>query len=271
MSVIAIETPFNISIDLSIAPFWRRLVAILLDSVILFVYGWVMDFFINKMDGGSGDVETLLQIFLNVLPVLLYHFLMETFFSGQSVGKKVMNIRVVNFNGNQASVSQYFLRMLFRAHIIGPLIAYILTLIFRLGNESWDESFLITLVMIWMFVSLGLFLFVLVSKYNQRLGDKIANTLVIETFAHADIHQTIFQDIDAQTYKVRYPEVMKLTDRDINGIRNLLDVKRITKDTEAYMQRITNRILQVLNIQTDQEPYDFLAQLLRDYNYLTSK
>jgi hypothetical protein len=64
---------------------------------------------------------------------------------------------------------------------------------------------------------------------------------------------------------------MRLSDKDINGIRNLLDVKRITKEHEAYTQRIAGRITEVLGITATQEPYDFLAQLLRDYNYLTSK
>ena len=64
---------------------------------------------------------------------------------------------------------------------------------------------------------------------------------------------------------------MRLTDRDINGIRNLLDVKRITHESEAYMLRISMRIEDVLGIKREQEPFEFLAQLLRDYNYLTSK
>ena len=67
------------------------------------------------------------------------------------------------------------------------------------------------------------------------------------------------------------PEVMRLTDRDINGIRNLLDVKRITREHEAYMEKIAGRITEVLSITTDQHAYDFLAKLLKDYNYLTSR
>ena len=64
---------------------------------------------------------------------------------------------------------------------------------------------------------------------------------------------------------------MRLTDRDINGIRNMLDVKRITPESENYMYKISARIESVLSIKSDQEPYEFLSQLLRDYNFLTSK
>ena len=119
--------------------------------------------------------------------------------------------------------------------------------------------------------SIGMFMYFVMSKYGQRLGDKLANTLVIEDRSKADFHKTIYLEISDHGYQVRYPEVMRLTDRDINGIRNLLDVKRITKEHEAYMQRISDRITEVLGITTEQEPYDFLAQLLRDYNFLTSK
>ena len=101
--------------------------------------------------------------------------------------------------------------------------------------------------------------------YKQGLFDDVQlNVLRINM-------DTIYLEIADENYQVRYPEVMNISDRDINGIRNLLDVKRITKEHEAYMQRIADRITELLGIQTDQEPYDFLAQLLRDYNYLTSR
>ena len=140
---------------------------------------------------------------------------------------------------------------------------------------SITEKNLMVFIAVWAIllalILLSMFLFYVLSKFGQRLGDKIANTLVIEDRAKADIHQTIYLEIGDSQYQPRYPEVMRLTDRDINGIRNLLDVKRLNADNEAYMSRIALRITNVLKITTDLEPYDFLAQLLRDYNYLTSK
>ena len=64
---------------------------------------------------------------------------------------------------------------------------------------------------------------------------------------------------------------MKLTDRDINGIRNLLYMKEGSKDTNMYMGQVVMRIKEVLKIESDLEMRDFLWQLLQDYNFLTRK
>lgn len=276
MSVVAISTPFNISIDLNIAPVWKRMVAFLIDGLILVVYALAMSMLVLRnieRAVNSEAVSFLFTLFLVILPVSFYHFLMEVFFSGQSIGKRAMGIRVVNFTGNEGSVSQYFLRMLFRASSISPLAAGIIASLFAELGEGGigSETFILFYLALIFLVSGSMFLYFAISKYSQRIGDKLANTLVIETHTAADIHQTIFLDINDQGYQVQYPEVMKLTDRDINGIRNLLEVRRITAESEAYMQRIASRIEEVLGIKRTQEPYEFLAQLLRDYNFLTRK
>jgi hypothetical protein len=173
--------------------------------------------------------------------------------------------------GNEASISQYLIRLLFRAHFLVPLLTGVfVAIIFDIGAANW-ETIMIVAMLVLMGTALGMFMYYVLNKRGQRIGDTLANTLVIEDRAKADIHKTIYLEIADEDYKPRYPEVMRLTDRDINGIRNLLDVKRITKDHEVYMGRIALRITEVLGITTSQEPYDFLAQLLRDYNYLTSK
>jgi uncharacterized RDD family membrane protein YckC len=216
-------------------------------------------------------IRFVVMTFGLTLPILLYQFLMEVFFHGQSIGKKVMGIRVVNFMGSEASISQHLIRLLFRSYFLVPLVAsVVISLLFDITSGLRE-----VMIGLWMLTfslaSLGMFLYFITNKNGQRLGDKLANTLVIEDRAKAEFHKTIYLEIDDQDYQVRYPEVMRLTDRDINGIRNLLDVKRITKEHEAYMQRIADRITEVLGITPQQEPYDFLAQLLRDYNYLTSR
>ena len=96
-----------------------------------------------------------------------------------------------------------------------------------------------------------------VSKHSQRLGDLAAGTVVVDTKYKMDIHETIFMDLQGQTYQPVYPEVLKLTDRDINGIRNLLSGK-LNADTENYMLRVAYRIEEVLNIKMNGEPIFFI-------------
>lgn len=271
MSVVSIATPFNIELEFTVASFGRRILAWLVDAIILFLYRLAFLYAVEDSLPEDYTVRLIIETLAVGLPILLYHFLMEVFFHGQSIGKKLVGIRVVNFMGNEPSISQYLIRLLFRAYFLVPLVASVIFALFiDVTSAEWQS-----MIGVWFIVlalaALGMFLYFVMSKYGQRLGDKMANTLVIEDRAKADFHKTIYLEIADQAYIVRYPEVMRLTDRDINGIRNLLDVKRITKQHEAYMQRIASRITEVLGIQTQQEPYDFLAQLLRDYNFLTSK
>ena len=51
---------------------------------------------------------------LRALPVLFYYPMMEILTNGQTVGKKIMGIRVITLEGGQASISQYLFRWMFR-------------------------------------------------------------------------------------------------------------------------------------------------------------
>ena len=51
---------------------------------------------------------------LSGFPVLFYYPVMEILTNGQTIGKKIMGIRVITLEGGQASVSQYLLRWIFR-------------------------------------------------------------------------------------------------------------------------------------------------------------
>jgi len=107
------------------------------------------------------------------------------------------------------------------------------------------------------------------TKNNQRLGDLVAGTVVIDKNARTALQETIYLEIEDERYVPMHPQVMQLSDRDINGIRNLLDSKGNSKDTEIYIAQVTHRIREVLNIETTLEPRAFLQQLLKDYNYIT--
>ena len=78
-------------------------------------------------------------------------------------------------------------------------------------------------------------------------------------------------EIEKKDYVPIFPQVMRLSDRDINGIRNLVKEKRPSKDAEMYMIEVAQKIKNVLGIESDLYPTDFLQQLLKDYNYFTTK
>lgn len=271
MSAVSIATPFNIDLEFEVASFGKRLLAWLIDGLIFFVYWLIFDFAVADHLPDNESLSFLIYMIFYTLPTVFYHFLMETFFHGQSIGKKAVGIRVVNIMGNEASISQYLTRLLFRSYFLVPLLSGIIVgMMMDVSIRNFTTIYVIYALAL-MGASLAMFLYFVMSKYGQRLGDKMANTLVIVDRAKADFQKTIYLEVADQGYKVRYPEVLRLTDRDINGIRNLIDVKRITREHEAYMDRIANRITDVLGVQQEGAAYDFLAQLLRDYNFLTAK
>ncbi len=238
MPVLAVATPFNIELEFIVAPFGRRLLAWLIDFSIQVLYWLAFTYAIARgMSGLPDDVVSVIRVLALYLPFALYHFLQEVFGGGQSLGKRALGLRVVSLNGEEPTLSQYAIRMVSRLVDI---------LFFGLPAA----------------ISCG------VSKYCQRLGDLMAGTVVIEKNAKADLGATIYRPVDRTAYQVRHPEVMRLTDRDLNGIRNLLAAK-VTPDTVVYTAQIAARIKQVLHIEDDREPQVFLESLLEDYNALT--
>jgi len=241
MSIITITTPFNIDLEFRIAPFHKRLLAWGIDMVVIVAFAYMaIRFFIPAIHIEEYEWgEALYFIFL--LPAYCYHIIFELAMNGQSPGKRAVGLKVVDKTGRAATISQYILRWLLRLVDMG----------FTMGA--------------------GAVLSIALSRYSQRLGDLAAGTVVIDTSAKTGINQTIYLDMADRDTRVMFPEVMRLTDRDINGIRNLLAEKRGNKDNEEYKEKVTERIKEVLSIASDMHPDEFLHQLLKDYNIITGR
>src|SRR5690348_5304938 len=103
---------------------------------------------------------------------------------------------------------------------------------------------------------------------SQRIGDIVAGTIVIDTRNNTSWQDTVFAEL-SDTYKPRYPQVMQLSDRDINTLKNIIDTVK-KKNDHALANRIAQRILSKTKMETDQYPIDFLETLLLDYNYYST-
>lgn len=268
MAVIKVPTSFNLDVEFEVPEFYRRFIALLIDVLIMYFYLRLAialytsvarnaNFFNNDT---MYNLQALLVVL--VLPVLLYHVVMEITMNGQSVGKKIMALRVVNENGGRASVSQFLIRWLLRDIWFLFLFAVGLQ-----GNFQTPESIFIVVVVFLFFICE--IVLVASSKKGQRIGDILAHTIIIRTNRQSSIEETVFQEV-ADSYTPSFPQIMKLSDRDINAIKSILETARKKGDVEMAATA-SEKIRLHLAIETDMNPFEFLDILLKDYNYLSVK
>jgi uncharacterized RDD family membrane protein YckC len=114
MSEIRVMTNFNIELEFPAAPFHRRLLAWFIDMAVLIIYMILAIRLLDWMAKVAGNSASWAILMLLLIPFLTYHLLCEVLMNGQSIGKKITGLRVVNENGGQPSIGQYVIRWLIR-------------------------------------------------------------------------------------------------------------------------------------------------------------
>ncbi|MEX2349576.1 MAG: RDD family protein [Flavobacteriaceae bacterium] len=183
-----IETAQNVTISQNIAGIGDRILAYIIDSVLIGVY-FLIVFYIFGITGVDFD-STFLFIMTIGLPVFIYHLLWETFWNGQSPGKAAMKIRVVKVDGSKPAFPNYLLRWLL-----------------RLVDISFTSGALAVVV-------------ILVNGKGQRLGDLAAATTVITEKKVSAISDTLLVDLP-EGYVPKYPQVTVFNDTEIQTIKSI--------------------------------------------------
>ncbi len=267
MSVVRIATNFNIDIEFTAPPFYRRLTAWVIDIVIQIFYIVVAIKFLRWINESmrpteDNDVMMWAVSMVLALPFLLYHVLMEITMHGQSIGKKIMGIKVVSENGGKPSIGQFIIRWLIRTSdytliliaVLIPLAAYFGPQVY-LGIAGALALLVADLILV-------------NSKKQQRLGDILAHTVLIDTKQNEKITDTVFLEVSEQ-YVPQFPQIMQLSDRDINALKGIIDTARKHRD-HHMAEMAAEKIKSHLHIDTSMEPEAFLEVLLKDYNYLSA-
>jgi uncharacterized RDD family membrane protein YckC len=257
VSLLQVNTSFNINLNFDTAPFHIRFFAWIIDFIILILYVWGMAKIFNNLFQNASTFG--LDEFLIITPLLAYHVIFELLNNGQSIGKMTLGIKVVSLDGREASTPQILIRWLTRFLDFGLIWSFI----FLVSNEMFMGVFL---------VITGILSFVLFlsTKYNQRLGDLAAGTVMVYKRVPYDLNDTIFREIKEENYRVSFPQVMKLSDNDINIINNVVTRHR-KSNIDQYVSSIANKIKTALDLNPDMDDDIFLELLLNDYNYLSRK
>lgn len=270
MAVIKVPTNFNIDVEFEIPEFYRRLISLIIDMVILYFYFKIAREVLISIAGNSDLYEEDVMYNLNgvwmllLLPILLYHIVFEFVMNGQSIGKKIMGIKVVNENGGRPSFSQYLIRWMLRDIWFFTLLAIGMQSV-EAGKES-EGGFIVTIIFIFFIAEIVL---VVSSKKGQRIGDILAKTILIRINTKSNINDTVFIEV-ADSYIPAFPQIMKLTDKDINAIKSILETAR-KKGDDSLAETACYKIKSHLKIESSMPPFQFLDVLLKDYNYLSTK
>ena len=115
MRTVEVITPQNVAINYKLASLGARILAYIIDSLLITAFYIVLFFllFIPFI-----EMITDIGLIFLFLPIIFigtfYHLLMEQFNKGQSLGKAAMRIRVISENGSSPDFIQLFMRWLLR-------------------------------------------------------------------------------------------------------------------------------------------------------------
>ncbi|WMJ71903.1 RDD family protein [Cytophagaceae bacterium ABcell3] len=236
MQTINIDTTQNVSISYQLANVGERIIANLIDYIFLGIYMLLISYLFS-LSGFSGDSIGLWMLF--TLPPFFYQLFFELVMHGQSPGMRIRKIKVIRLDGKQPSIGNYLLRWLLRP------VDILLT------------TGLVSIISI------------AVSKNGQRLGDMAAGTTVVKLQEDNLLSNTIFEEVN-EDYKVKYPQVEKLSTKDVEIIKESLSIYEKSNNIQPVIAT-AKKIRTYLNIEGNKSSVPFLKRVVKDYNYIHGK
>ena len=241
MKTIEINTAQKVTIQYELATLGNRLLAYLVDLVVM---GITVAFLSILADSAlTGSSEDLFG-FLILLPIIVFYTLLsEIFMHGQTLGKRVMGLKVVKLNGDAPTNHDYVMRWTFR------------------------------LIDIWLSLGSVGALLINASPKSQRLGGLLSGTTVIRTTAQRTFTlNDILKISTIDTYEPSYPAIRAFSEQDMLFIKRVLERER--RYPNNAHQKAVKELAQHVAGQLDITPIPkdnskFLRTLINDYIVLT--
>ena len=225
MAESGIITGQYVRIQPTVASVGDRIFAQLIDWGVLLAYIALLTWFVVETNI-SGWVVATLYLF----PLLFYTLICEVLNQGQTLGKMVLNIRVVKMDGSMPTLGAYLMRWMLWL-IDGPATSFV-----------------------------GLVAMIL-NRNNQRLGDMAAGTVVIKKQKYKKIQISLDEyDYLAKNYTPRYPQAqIEIITRAISTQRDGFDLR---------LNQLAKKVQQKFNIERKEaNDLAFLQRVVRDYQY----
>lgn len=222
---LSIDTPENILLNAELAGFGTRCIAAVIDYTILIVLSVIASYLFSRSAAGRIDnstTGTALYALLQFVLVTFYHLLFELFWNGQTPGKRLIGIRVVQANGLPLTVSGAIIRNLVRVLDFLPV-----------------------------FYGVGL-LVMFATRQTQRLGDLAARTVVIREhkLTTATVKQTLsipYVYVNALSPIPAYIHTDKLSSADQRTVADYLQRRVGFQDRRQVSYLIARQIAQKMD------------------------
>jgi uncharacterized RDD family membrane protein YckC len=271
MPILKVQTAQNVQINYELGNLGLRLVAGILDLLTVALYIFLAQFMLGailSIDLFGNDLGILFFLVI-VLPSILYLPVAEYFWDGRTVGKYLLKLKVVKTDGTAPSLGDYILRWLLRT--VDVKLGFLLIFFIPSSpTSSAQETFMIW-VMILMIIPLPIIgiISMATSKLTQRVGDRIANTVVIHKRKLYSLSDTLLRATE-EDYQPVYTNVLNLRDKDIYIIKEALENLERNGDYQ-YINSLAEKARSILDIKDNRKPVDLLKTLLRDYDHLAKK
>ena len=237
MEQFQIETAQNISIDQNTAHLGERMLAFIIDTLIIVIYYVLMIWLLLALDVDAGDQWAIFMV--AGLPAFLYYLVLETFMDGKTVGKHLMQIRVVKLDGSKPDFSSYFMRW-----------------ILRIVDVSISSG--------------GVAVFtILMRGKGQRVGDIAAGTTVVSEKKRIFLKDTLLRELPLN-YVPQFPQVTAFTDTEMGMIKDMYDKAKRNGNHNVILS-LSTRIKKVTQISSELQPKDFVDIVIKDYSYYTQQ
>jgi uncharacterized RDD family membrane protein YckC len=235
MQTIQIRTTQNVFIHYPLASIGDRIIAHILDNIILIAYSLAVGVALYNL-----NVEAVwLYLILIGVPFMFYSVFFEILMNGQTPAKRALNIKVIRLDGTEPSIGDYVLRWIFRFVDFHMMSGVVALLVIAVGGKG------------------------------QRLGDVVAGTCVVKIVGQREITAEQIFTTTTDTYQPTFQNVIELSSKDIEIIQQAIAVGKSGNLEPADL--VTTRIKSMLNIQSDLPSLVFLETIVKDFNHLTSR
>ncbi len=243
MKTVDIRTPQQIVIRFELADLKERIVAFVLDQFILWT-GLFILFFLLMALGHAININPgrFIQVLFTGI-YLFYSLLAEYLMDGQSPGKKIMGLKIIKLSGGASGIREYIIR--------------------------WSMR----LLDIW--ASLGALASLMISStpQAQRIGDLLADTLVIRLNSRQDVPlESLLRMHERNADSVIYPLAVRFKEEEMLLVLEMLERWRRhpSGHNKRHFQEISKRVAKEMDLeQPPEKPEKFLRQVLNDYVTLT--